>query len=170
MDIYTDGACLRNPGPGGTGVLFIKNGKVFKEHSQGYKETTNNRMEYRACIEALEMALEMGEENVTLYTDSSYVKDSITEWAPKWEALGWYRNKTKTKDVKNKDLCIRLYNLNKELAVTWEWVKGHNGNVGNERADELASASAIDKANLIEDERADFAELEKEHSPQGSLF
>lgn len=142
MEIYTDGGCLGNPGPGGFGVVFIKNGKVVDQHAEGFKHTTNNRMEYRACIYALEQIKAQGLKNAVLHTDSKYVMQSVTEWGHKWKRLGWARNKSGSDEIKNLDLFKRCYLLNQELEVNWQWVKGHAGNLGNERADDLANGSA----------------------------
>ncbi len=137
---YTDGACSGNPGPGGWGVLLVaKNGdKVLKERelNGGEAETTNNRMELRAAIEALE-ALERPSA-LTIITDSAYVKNGVTSWIHGWKANGW-RTSAK-KPVKNEDLWRRLDAAQNRHDVTWEWVKGHAGHRENERADELARA------------------------------
>ena len=129
--IYTDGACLGNPGPGGWGaVTFDKKNTTKKE-----KKTTNNRMELKAPIMALKKIKSNSE--IIIYTDSTYFKNGITEWIKKWEKNGW-RNASK-KPVKNKDLWILLDNLNRKNKITWRWVKGHSGNKYNNLADELAS-------------------------------
>ncbi len=152
IKIYTDGGCLGNPGPGGVGVVFMENDKIIHEYACGYRETTNNRMEYRACIYALEKIKEKGLSSVTLFTDSKYVMESVTNWGHKWKALGWKRNTSGSKKIENLDLFKTAYELNQELDVTWQWVKGHAGNKGNERADELANGSASwDIERLIED-------------------
>ncbi|MEM8632737.1 MAG: ribonuclease HI [Pseudomonadota bacterium] len=135
---YTDGACSGNPGPGGWGALLIaRDGDaVLKERelSGGAPDTTNNRMELMAAISALE-ALERPTD-ITIVTDSAYVKGGITEWIAGWKRRGW---KTSTKKpVKNEDLWRRLDEANGRHRVTWEWVKGHAGHPENERADELA--------------------------------
>ena len=137
---YTDGACSGNPGPGGWGVLLhAKNGgRVVKERelSGGAADTTNNRMELTAAIEALE-ALDRASD-ITVVTDSAYVKDGLTKWI-----FGWKKNDWRTagkKPVKNVDLWQRLDEVQDRHRVTWEWVKGHAGHAGNERADELARA------------------------------
>ena len=133
VDIYTDGACSGNPGPGGWGVLIeIDNENI--ELSGGDKETTNNRMELMAAIKALE---EIDKDyEITLYTDSNYVKDGITKWIFNWKKNNWKTSAKKV--VKNSDLWIQLDDLQNNRNVKWNWVKGHAGNLGNERADELA--------------------------------
>ena len=137
---YTDGACSGNPGPGGWGVLLVaKNGdKVLKERelNGGEAETTNNRMELLAAIEALEVLDRPSA--ITIVTDSAYVKNGITSWLANWKANGW-RTAGK-KPVKNEDLWRRLDEAQHRHEVMWEWVKGHAGHPENERADELARA------------------------------
>ena len=131
---YTDGACRGNPGPGGWGVLLKYQGQV-RELNGGELQTTNNRMELTAAIQALEVLKERCQ--VELYTDSVYVKDGITKWFVQWRARGW-RTAAK-KPIKNKDLWIQLNNLVEKHEIDWYWVKGHSGDSGNERADELAN-------------------------------
>jgi len=131
--IHTDGACSGNPGPGGWGVLLAWRGKT-KELKGGAAQTTNNRMELTAAIEALD-ALKRPSD-VELYTDSVYVRDGITTWITRWKLNGW-RTAAK-KPVKNADLWQRLDAALARHRVTWHWVKGHNGDPGNERADQLA--------------------------------
>ncbi len=137
---YTDGACSGNPGPGGWGALLIaRDGDTVvktRELQGGEADTTNNRMELLAAINALE-ALERPSQ-LTIVTDSAYVKGGITEWIFGWKRRGW---KTSTKKpVKNEDLWRRLDEAQSRHQVTWEWVKGHAGHPENERADELARA------------------------------
>ncbi len=139
VEIYTDGACRGNPGPGGWGAI-LNSGEFEKELKGAARETTNNRMELIAAIKALEALKRPC--RVTLYTDSSYVKNGITEWLPRWKQRGW--RTTNKKPVKNVDLWRRLEELSARHDVTWRWVKGHAGTPGNERADELANL-AIDK-------------------------
>ena len=134
IEIFTDGACRGNPGPGGWGVLLRHNGRE-RELCGGEVATTNNRMELTAAIRALEALTERC--HVKLYTDSVYVKDGITKWLAGWRARGW-RTANK-KPVKNKDLWLRLAELVEEHDVEWHWVKGHAGHVENERADALAN-------------------------------
>ncbi len=134
IEIYTDGACRGNPGPGGWGALLIA-GKRQKTMHGGDPETTNNRMELTAAIEALN-ALK-GHSSVILYTDSKYVMDGINEWMPNWIKRGW--KTAAKKPVKNKDLWQALDEAVGRHEIDWQWVKGHNGNPGNEMADELAN-------------------------------
>ena len=139
VDIYTDGACSGNPGPGGWGVLIQLDDKNI-ELSGGDNETTNNRMELMAAIIALE---EINKDyKINLYTDSNYVKDGITSWISNWKKNSW--KTANKKDVKNKDLWIRLDSAIKGKDISWIWVKGHAGNAGNEQADYLAR-SALEK-------------------------
>jgi ribonuclease HI len=137
---YTDGACSGNPGPGGWGVLMIarEDGKVVKERTLngGEAHTTNNRMELLAAISALEALTRVSE--LTIVTDSAYVKNGVTEWIHGWKRNGW---KTAGKDrVKNVDLWQRLDLAQARHKVVWRWIKGHAGHAENERADELARA------------------------------
>jgi ribonuclease HI len=138
VDIYTDGACRGNPGPGGWGALLIFKDQE-KELSGAETLTTNNRMELLGAIMAL-AALKRGVK-ARLHTDSKYVCTGISEWLPNWKARGW-RTADK-KPVKNQDLWERLDAEAQRHEVQWVWVKGHSGNVGNERVDQLANA-AID--------------------------
>lgn len=139
VDIYTDGACSGNPGPGGWGVLIQLDDKNI-ELSGGDNETTNNRMELMAAIIALE---EINKDyKINLYTDSNYVKDGITSWISNWKKNSW--KTANKKDVKNKDLWIRLDSAIKGKDISWIWVKGHAGNAGNEQADHLAR-TALEK-------------------------
>ena len=136
IDIYTDGACKGNPGPGGWGVL-LKSGGTEKELFGGEAVTTNNRMEMQAVIEALGALKRPCA--VTLHVDSQYVLKGITEWLPGWKARGW---RTAAKQpVKNVDLWQKLDALvaGGGHRIDWRWVRGHNGDPGNERADELAN-------------------------------
>ena len=131
--IYTDGACSGNPGPGGWGALLSWKG-YEKEIFGGELESTNNRMELMATIQALESLKRTG--SIALYTDSTYVRDGITKWIHAWKQNGW-RTAAK-KPVKNKDLWKRLEAALMGHNVEWYWVKGHSGHLGNERADQLA--------------------------------
>ena len=132
--IYTDGACRGNPGVGGWGVILSYKGKV-KELCGGDKDTTNNRMELMAAIQALEALTKPCA--VKLYSDSSYVLKGITEWMPNWKKRGW---KTASKQpVKNVDLWQRLDTAITQHDIEWKWVKGHSGDKGNDRADTLAN-------------------------------
>ncbi len=142
ITIYTDGAASGNPGPGGYGVLLIS-GKHRKELSEGFRITTNNRMELLAVIKGLE-ALKFLGSNVTVYTDSRYVADAVTKgWLFQWE------NK-EFKKKKNPDLWIRFLKIYRKHNVKFVWVKGHANNLGNERCDQLA-VEAYKRGNLQED-------------------
>jgi ribonuclease HI len=132
--IYTDGACRGNPGPGGWGVWLQSDGKE-REIYGGQQETTNNRMELTAAIRGL-TALRL-DCKVLLYTDSQYVRKGITEWITQWKQRGW--KTSAKKPVKNADLWRELDEAIASHQVEWHWVKGHSGNPGNERADELAN-------------------------------
>ncbi len=134
VEIFTDGACSGNPGPGGWGALLRCRG-VEKELSGGEKETTNNRMELTAVINALSALKTVC--NISLYTDSKYVMDGITSWLPNWKRNGWKTSNKKT-PVKNMDLWQRLDELTCRHEIRWIWVKGHAGHPENERVDELA--------------------------------
>ena len=133
VEIYTDGSCQGNPGPGGWGVL-LRYKDVTKELSGYTPATTNNRMELQAAIMGLE-ALKRPT-IVDLYTDSQYVRDGITKWLPQWKSKGWLLS-TK-KPVKNRDLWEELDALSQKHTVSWHWIRGHQGHPENERADELA--------------------------------
>lgn len=137
IEIYTDGACKGNPGPGGWGALLIA-GEHRKELHGGDSDTTNNRMELMAAIEALK-ALKRPS-SLKLYTDSQYVKNGIQSWIQNWKRNQW-RTAAK-KPVKNADLWQILDTLNEQHEIEWCWVKGHSGHPGNERADELANIGA----------------------------
>ncbi|MAN34944.1 MAG: ribonuclease HI [Candidatus Marinimicrobia bacterium] len=136
--IYTDGACKGNPGPGGWGALL-----KYKEHKKeinGFsKNTTNNIMELTAVIESLLIIKQKS--NITIITDSNYVKDGITKWIANWKNKGW--KTSNKKPVKNKDLWKKLDDLSNNHKIKWEWVRGHTGNPGNERADQLANEAII---------------------------
>jgi ribonuclease HI len=134
VEIYTDGACKGNPGPGGWGVV-LRTGARVKELHGGEPGTTNNRMELTAVIRALESLKRPCA--VRLHTDSQYVQKGITEWIHAWKLRGW-RTAGKTA-VKNADLWRRLDELAGQHQIKWIWVKGHAGDPGNERADELAN-------------------------------
>ena len=134
IEIFTDGACKGNPGPGGWGALLVADGKQ-KELFGGEPNTTNNRMEMIAIIEALSALNRPC--NVVLHTDSQYVLKGITEWIEGWKARGW---KTAAKaPVKNVDLWLALDAEQARHHIEWHWVRGHSGHVGNERADALAN-------------------------------
>lgn len=143
ITIYTDGASRGNPGPGGFGTVLLY-GQYRKELSQGFKLTTNNRMELLAVIKGLE-ALKKPGMNVTIYSDSKYVVDSVEK---KW-IIGWL--KKGFKDKKNKDLWLRFLEVYKQHTVRFVWIKGHNETPENERCDRLAVAAALDTTNLLDD-------------------
>lgn len=134
VEIYTDGACRGNPGPGGWGVVLFSGGQQ-KELRGGVADTTNNRMELTAAIQGL--ATLKRSCNVTVYTDSQYLRRGISEWLASWKKNDW-RTKGK-RPVKNADLWQELAKLAAKHNVEWLWVKAHSGNPGNERADQLAN-------------------------------
>lgn len=136
VELYTDGACSGNPGPGGWGVLLIY-GDHRRELSGGAGATTNNRMELQAVIEGI--AALKRECRVRIHTDSVYVMKGMTEWMPNWKARGW--KTADRKPVKNVDLWRRLDQELSSHEVSWRWVRGHSGDPGNERADTLARAA-----------------------------
>lgn len=135
IDIYTDGGCHGNPGPGAWAFVLRKSEWI--ERTGGEKLTTNNRMELLAVIEALRLVARdlSGEPQVRIYTDSQYVRNGITSWIQNWMKNGW--KTAAKKPVKNQDLWIRLHELNKLVSPAWNWVRGHSGNPLNERCDEL---------------------------------
>ncbi len=137
VEIFTDGSCLGNPGPGGYGAVMRYKGHT-KEISDGYHLTTNNRMELLAAIEALRMLKEPC--NVELTTDSQYVRQGIMQWIHNWKKRGW--KTADKKPVKNADLWVRLDEQCQHHAVNWHWVKGHAGHPENERCDDLARTAA----------------------------
>ncbi|WP_243633707.1 ribonuclease HI [Motiliproteus coralliicola] len=143
IQAFTDGSCLGNPGPGGYGALLI-----YKDHnkelSQGFRLTTNNRMELLAAIEALAVLTEPCQ--VTLTTDSQYVRQGITQWIHGWKRKGW--KTADKKPVKNKDLWQRLDEECNKHEVNWRWVKGHSGHPENERVDDLAREAAENGPHL----------------------
>lgn len=134
IEIFTDGSCLGNPGPGGIGIL-LRYRQHEKHLSEGYIRTTNNRMELLAVIKALEKLSQSCE--VNLYSDSQYMKNGITQWILKWKANGWNQGK-----VKNQDLWQRLDNVTQRHKIHWHWVKGHSGHKENEICDKLAKDGA----------------------------
>lgn len=142
IEIFTDGASSGNPGPGGYGVI-LRSGQHYKELSAGYRKTTNNRMELLAVIRGLE-ALKNLNQNVTIYSDSKYVIDSIQKrWVHGWAQKGF-------KDKKNKDLWLRFLELSKLHHLNFVWVRGHAGHPENERCDQLAVAAYKQKDLLID--------------------
>jgi len=157
VTMYTDGSCLGNPGPGGYGAVLIygeykgKDAANYKELAQGYKNTTNNRMELLAVIVGLDSLTRSC--SVTLWTDSKYVQQAITKgWLRNWQKNGW--KTAAKKPVKNQDLWRRLQPLIQKHDVTFNWVKGHSGHMFNERVDDLAR-NAASGSGLLEDEGMD---------------
>ncbi len=142
VEAFTDGACRGNPGPGGWGVVLSYNGRV-RELCGGEPDTTNNRMEITAAIRALEALRERC--RVRVFTDSTYVKNGITQWLPNWRRRGW--RTAGRKPVKNQDLWQDLASLTDRHEVSWHWVRGHAGHPGNERADRLANQGLDDAAD-----------------------
>ena len=137
IEIHTDGSCLENPGNGGWAAI-IKMNENIKKISGSEKNTTNNRMELMATINALKTI--NSDEEIKIYTDSQYVKLGITEWINTWVKNNW--KNSKKEEVKNKDLWTELYNLNRSLNVKWIWIKAHAGNPLNEEVDLLAKKAA----------------------------
>ncbi len=147
VEIFTDGACSPNPGPGGWGVL-LRCGRHLKEMYGGEPDTTNNRMEIMAAIRGLESLTRPS--NVHVFTDSVYLRKGISQWLPNWQRNGWQT--AGKKPVKNADLWLRLELATRDHRVQWYWVKGHSGHPENERADQLAcrgSAEAARKARPL---------------------
>jgi len=144
VEIYTDGACKGNPGVGGWGAWFHYNGHE-KSIFGGEENTTNNRMEMMAVIKALETLKRASK--VKLYTDSSYVQKGMTEWLAGWKAKNW--KTAGKKPVKNDDLWKQLDMLASQHQIEWLWVRGHHGNLGNERADVLANAGVEQVLNKV---------------------
>ena len=134
MEIFTDGACRGNPGRGGWGALLQFDGEE-REICGGEMLTTNNRMELKAAIEALKVLKQTYE--IDLTTDSSYVKNGITQWLAKWKTNNWLTSNRKP--VKNIDLWQELDELTQKHSIRWHWIKGHSGHIGNESADKLAN-------------------------------
>ena len=142
IEIYTDGASSGNPGPGGYGVI-LRSGKYYKELAEGFRKTTNNRMELLAVIKGLE-SIKLPNQDVMIFSDSKYVIDSIEKrWVYGWVQKGF-------KDKKNKDLWLRYLEVSKLHNIKFTWVRGHNGHPENERCDELAVAAGKQKPLLID--------------------
>ena len=139
IKIYTDGACSGNPGKGGWGA-FIQDDGNEKSISGNELNTTNNRMELTEVIKALEIYDKS--ENIEIFTDSKYVMQGITEWIKKWKINQW--KTSQKKEVKNKDLWILLDHVSQKHEIKWNWVKGHAGDYGNEKADTLATKAILD--------------------------
>ena len=137
IKIYTDGSCLKNPGNGGWAAIICTDNEV-KKISGSEKDTTNNRMELMATINALKEV--NSDDLIEIYTDSKYVKNGITDWIHNWIKNNW---KTSNKeDVKNKDLWVQLHDLNNSSKIKWNWIKAHAGNPLNEEVDLLAKKAA----------------------------
>ena len=134
VDIYTDGSCIGNPGPGGWGFIIKYENGVIKEYSGSERQTTNNRMEIAAAIKATSYFKK--KTKINIYTDSKYLKEGITVWIKKWKVNNW--KTSNKKDVKNSDLWKTLEETIKKHDIKWIWVKGHNENILNEKADVLA--------------------------------
>ena len=154
VDIFTDGGCSGNPGPGGWAYVVLSEGKMISYSSGGEAQTTNNRMELNAVIHAIEDVSLLGVDSITISTDSQYVKNGITTWINSWKRNGW---KTASKDpVKNRELWEELDRLNAAGNIRWNWVKGHAGHPENERCDELATTAADDAPDtLLHDDGGD---------------
>ena len=144
VEVFTDGACLGNPGPGGWGAILRY--KTSEKEISGYSpDTTNNRMELTAVVEALSALKERC--RVTVYTDSRYLRDGITSWIQRWKRNGW---KTAAKTaVKNQDLWEALDRICQKHQIEWRWVKGHAGHPENERADELAREAIRNRSGAV---------------------
>ena len=140
IEIYTDGSCLENPGNGGWAAIIVLNG-IKKKISGSEKNTTNNRMELIAPINALKKIDQNNK--IEIYTDSKYVKLGITEWIHKWTKNNWQTSKKE--DVKNKELWVELYELTKNFEIKWAWIKAHSGHPLNEEVDSLAKKAAKSK-------------------------
>ena len=134
VDLYVDGACKGNPGPGGWGCVIMQEDHIIQELYGAQNNTTNNRMELKSAIEGLRAIKEKSQ--VALYTDSQYVKNGINDWLRRWVSNGW--KTANNKAVKNQDLWIELHRECQRHDISWHWVKGHSGLLGNERADQLA--------------------------------
>lgn len=146
IHLYTDGGCIDNPGPGGWAAVIV-DGDARTEISGGYRFTTNNRMELRACIEGLKSIREGG--RVTLFTDSQYVANAVEKgWAKKWRSQNWMRDRTHR--AENADLWAELLDLLGPLEVSFRWIRGHSGIPENERCDELARAAASGEGLLVD--------------------
>jgi len=142
--IYTDGACLGNPGPGGWAALIIDKNELTNKKVGSEISTTNNRMELTAVIEALKII--PSKSTLAVYTDSKYVINGIEIWIVNWKKSNW--KGSNRKEVKNKDLWIQLDNLSQNLNINWNWVKGHSGDVNNDEVDQLARREA-EKLDIV---------------------
>ncbi|MUG93237.1 ribonuclease HI [Scytonema sp. UIC 10036] len=164
--IYTDGACTGNPGPGGWGVVVYFSDGSTHEMGDGYPQTTNNRMEMQAAIAALEFLQESGQtQPITLYSDSEYLINSVTKWVKSWKNKGW--KKSDGKPVLNQDLLETLDRLN-NYKVKWEYVRGHAGNIGNERCDAIARAYANGKIPSLEQMTFSYKDGQREQKSEGN--
>ncbi len=148
VDIYTDGGCSGNPGPGGWAYVIIDGETIIDEKWGAEKNTTNNRMELSAALEGLNRVMELGikADIFTIYTDSQYLQKGITEWITNWKKNNWKTSKKEA--VKNQELWIALDTLASCMNIHWKWVKGHAGNMYNERCDQMtqdAIASVAEK-------------------------
>jgi len=146
IEIYTDGGCSGNPGPGGWAYVIIRDDVLISEKCGAEKQTTNNRMELQAVISALEFLSQEDKEDkidekISMYTDSQYVQKGITIWLAEWKKKGWITSDKKP--VKNKELWQRLEALAGLFSISWVWVKGHAGNKYNERCDELTRIAIV---------------------------
>ena len=135
--IYTDGACSGNPGPGGWAAIIIVNNEIKDTFSGSEKNTTNNQMELMAPIKAIQKFKKKSE--ISIFTDSTYVRDGITNWIKQWEKNGW--KTASKKPVKNKDLWKKLKNLSSKHSIKWIWIKGHSQDKYNNLVDELAQGA-----------------------------
>ncbi len=170
ITIHTDGACDGNPGPGGWAAVLRYDAHV-REIAGGEPATTNNRMELQAAISALLAVKETCE--ITVFTDSEYLRQGITEWLPRWRANNW--RTVDRKPVKNEDLWRQLYEITSRHQVTWQWLKGHAGHPDNELCDELARAEVVKIRRHYAPEklaalRVDFISSREPNRGQGSLL
>lgn len=150
VDVYTDGGCRPNPGPGGWAAVLIEGGEPVRELSGGSPDTTNNRMEIQAAVEGLRALADP--HRVRMFTDSEYLRQGVTEWLPRWRDNGW--KTSSKKEVKNQDLWRLLQRELERHRVTWHWVRGHAGDRWNERADRLASQAIPRPALPVADPEA----------------
>jgi ribonuclease HI len=143
IEIYTDGGCSGNPGPGGWAYVIIRDEVLISEKWGAEMQTTNNRMELQAVISALEFLSkeDIGDEKISIYTDSQYVQKGITLWLADWEKRGW--KTSDKKPVKSKELWQRLEALARHFHINWVWIKGHAGNKYNERCDGLTRIAIV---------------------------
>jgi len=145
LEIYTDGSSLGNPGPGGWGTVVVEDGKIIKELGGYHKDTTNNRMELQAAIEALKYIIKNETKEVTIHADSVYVLNGVTSWIFGWEKNGW--KTANKKPVMNKEIWQEFISLVREFKgkINWQKVKGHSGHVYNDKADEIATTYAANQ-------------------------